>query len=292
MFIFKNAIRCISRSKGRNLLIGIITLVISVSACLGLSIKQAAESARADALENMTITATISYDRQSMMGSMARPDGNGQKGDRKEFDRDKFFSEMNNFSSLTLEEYQTYAKAESVKDFYYTLTASLNGSDDFSPVSTQEETEDSGMGFFPGMGEGRGPMGMGNAFSSKGDFTIVGYSSDNAMTDFINGNATVSEGAVFDEGTTDYSCIISRELADFNTLSVGDKIRLYNPENEKEYYTLKIVGIYTGSGTNDTSFSAFSTSQDPANKIYMSANALQVILSNSDEVSTTITFLP
>lgn len=47
MYIFKNAIRCIGRSKGRNILIGIIALIIAVSACIGLSIRQAAESAKA-----------------------------------------------------------------------------------------------------------------------------------------------------------------------------------------------------------------------------------------------------
>ena len=46
MYILKNAFRCIGRTKGRNILIGIIALVIAVSACLGLSIRQAAESAK------------------------------------------------------------------------------------------------------------------------------------------------------------------------------------------------------------------------------------------------------
>ena len=50
MYIIKNAFRCISRSKGRNILIGIIALVIAISACLGLSIRQASESAKASSL--------------------------------------------------------------------------------------------------------------------------------------------------------------------------------------------------------------------------------------------------
>ena len=37
MYIVKNALRYIGRSKGRNILIGIIALVIAVSACIGLS---------------------------------------------------------------------------------------------------------------------------------------------------------------------------------------------------------------------------------------------------------------
>ena len=53
MYIIKNALRCIGRSKGRNILIGIIALVIAVSACIGLSIRQAAESAKTSALEGI-----------------------------------------------------------------------------------------------------------------------------------------------------------------------------------------------------------------------------------------------
>jgi predicted ATPase len=47
--------------------------------CIGLSIRQAAESAKASALEGMSVTATISYDRASAMGnaSGSRPGMSG-----------------------------------------------------------------------------------------------------------------------------------------------------------------------------------------------------------------------
>ena len=45
MFVLKNALKCIARSKARNILIGIIVLVIATSACIGLSIRQAAITA-------------------------------------------------------------------------------------------------------------------------------------------------------------------------------------------------------------------------------------------------------
>ena len=45
MYIIKNAFKCIGRSKGRNVLIGVIVLVIAVSARVGLSFRLAAEKA-------------------------------------------------------------------------------------------------------------------------------------------------------------------------------------------------------------------------------------------------------
>ena len=92
LYIVKNALRCISRSKGRNILIGIIVLVISVSACIGLAIRQAAQSTREDTLSQMSVTATISFDRQSMMSDMT----GGEK-----FDKSQFSQMMGNASALT-----------------------------------------------------------------------------------------------------------------------------------------------------------------------------------------------
>ena len=295
MYIIKNALRCISRSKGRNILIGLITLVIAISACLGLSIRQASESAKADTLENLEITASISFDRQSMMNNM-RPSDMG--GGMPDFDRSEFKDMMGGASSLTLSEYQTYAAAETVKDFYYTITASVNGSDDLDAVSTdaEEETSDTeesnsntdskfpdkgGMGMPGGFGGGMMNNMMGMSFSS-GDFSIIGYSGENAMTDFINGNSSVTEGAIFEEGTTDLNCIISEELAIYNGIEVGDTITVTNPDDEEETYQLKVSGIYTSTQTNDSSMPMFSTSQDPANRIYMSAAALQEIIDHSE----------
>ena len=290
MYIIKNALRCIGRSKGRNVLISIIALVIAVSACLGLSIRQAAESAKESTLEELNITATISYDRSSMMNDMMGS-GKGQGGGG--FDRDQFKDMMGNASSLTLEEYQKYADAESVQDFYYTLTAAFNGNDDLEPVTDETEDEEStsgsGQGGFGGMGFPGGNRGGKGMFSSS-DFSVIGYSSDGSMTAFIDGTASVLEGGtMFEEGATEKECVISEELAIYNDLSVGDTITLTNPSVETETYELKIVGLYTSTSNNDFSMSMFGKSQDPANQIYMSAAALQTILDASDEVSTTIT---
>ena len=297
MYIIKNAFRCIGRSKGRNILIGIIALVIAISACIGLSIRQASENAKTTALEGLSITATISYDRANAMGQMGggRPGGFGGGGG---FDRDQFADLMGSASSLTLEEYQKYAEASTVQDFYYTLTAYLNGSENFSPVS--DETEDSesdgelngsleeeNSGRPSGFPGGMGGM-MGGMFSS-GDFSIIGYSSDSAMTAFINGNASIVDGSMFEQGTSELICVISEELAMYNELAVGDTIIITNPSLETETYTLTVSGIYTSSENNDFSMSMFGASQDPANRIYMSAAALQTVLDASEENSTTIT---
>lgn len=310
MYIFKNALKCITRAKGRNILLGIIALIVAVSCCIGLSIRQAAESTRKETAESLNVTATISFDRQSMMQEMGGGRGEGESGGNGGFDKDQFAGMMGDSSSLSIEEYETYATAESVKDFYYTLTASLNGSDTLLPVSNdttstadESDTEDtdtevsSGYEDFSGsMGNMGGDMpdGMGGGkdrlMGMQSDFSVIGYSSDSAMTDFVSGVASITEGTMFEENTEELNCVISQELATYNDIAVGDTITFTNPNNEDETYQLTVVGIYVNTEANSSSFSMMgATAADPANEIYMSAEALSVLTELSESSAVTQT---
>ena len=79
MYIIKNAFKSIARNKARNILIGVIVLVIATASCVALSIRQAAETAKEDTLDSLTITAQISYDRSKAMSNM-QASGQGGKG--------------------------------------------------------------------------------------------------------------------------------------------------------------------------------------------------------------------
>ena len=300
MYILKNALKSISRSKGRNVLIGIIVLVISVAACIGLSIQNAAEDAREATLEGITITAQISVDRSSMMSDMMENMQPGEDGGMPSFDRDSFRENMNAIESLTVEEMQEYAKLDMVKSFYYTMSVSMDGSE-IEPVSnnSSEEEDDSestensaqsgqGMGMFGG-GMPGGMFGKGferGTMGEQGDFTLVGYSSDEAMVEFLDGTCKIVDGTVFEEGTEKYQCIITDELATYNDISVGDVIKIANPNDDEEIYELEVVGTYNNSQSTVTMsgmMQGFSTSSDAANQIYLSYNALNAIIAASSE---------
>ena len=267
MYIIKNALRCIGRSKGRNILIGIIALVIAVSACIGLSIRQAAESAKESALDGMSVTANITYNWSNQFDGLKNPFEGGFNFDKGAI-KDMFAQD----NSLTLEEYKIYAEASTVKDFYYTLTAYFNGSESFEKI----EGTSSGGGGMPGMGGGFPSMGgsgfpdMGGGRGLSGDFSVIGFSSRDAMTEFTSGNAALLEDSVmFDEDTAELVCIISEELAAYNELSVGDSIVITNPEAESETYTLEVVGIYESNQNSGLS-----------NGIYVSVNTLEAMLNH------------
>jgi len=287
MLVLINAMKSISRSIGRNVLIGIIVLSISVSSCVALAIRNAASEAETAGIDMVNITGTITVDRQKLMeaaignsgGQGGRPDMSGMR------------ELMSKYQDLSLSELQTYAQSDYVKNFYYQSSISLNASGDLEPYSTQTSgNSNSGSANNSNRTDNGTPGGgMGGGFT-MGDFTVTGYSSEDAMTKFINGTAKITDGEVFDVSSSDMKCLISSELAAFNGLSVGDTIVLANPNAEDETYTLTIAGIYTDSSSGESGNQMrFSTSMDPANLICISYGSLQTIKDYSASVAKTET---
>ena len=63
MYIFKNAIKNITRSKGRNILIGIIIIVIAAASSITLAIRESANNIVSAYQEKNKIEATIGMNR-------------------------------------------------------------------------------------------------------------------------------------------------------------------------------------------------------------------------------------
>ncbi|MDD6237626.1 MAG: ABC transporter permease [Clostridiales bacterium] len=284
MYIIKNAWKSITRSKGRNVLIGIIVAVIAISSCIGLSIRNAAKKAEEQGLESLSITATISFDRQSLMKGAE----NGAASN--------FREQMKNIESLSVDDMKVYAESEYVDKFTYTISSSIDASGDLEPVDTTDstDTDSASSGSQPANNNRPSMPGKGGfgGMGTQGDFTIIGYSSYDAMNDFNDGVSKITDGSMFDEGTSELVCIINNELALYNDLSVGDTITLANPNAEEETYAFKVVGIYETTAS-ETSMSGgmggFSTSTDPANQIYVSYETLKAVTEKSASVATTST---
>ncbi len=232
MYIIKNAYKSINRAKRRNILIFILVFLIALSACVALSVRNSAESAKETAYNALSITAQISTNRQGIMGG-----GNT--------DREAMMDRLS--QSLTLDELNYYAKSDYVDNFYYSMSAGLNVTEDF----TVYETSSSG-GFAGGFGGMRGGRSM-------TDLTVIGYSSHDAMTSFISGENVIYEGSVFEQDSSDNSCVISYELAVLNELAVGDAITVCNPSKEEQTYTLTVCGIFQNETTDSYSNTIFTT---------------------------------
>ncbi len=247
MYILKNAFKSITRNKSRNILIGIVILVISITCTVSLAISNSADKLIESYKDANLIEASISFNRENMMG-----------GFRENKDKDELVENFNGIEPLTVEEIEKYGDSSYVTNYYYTVSTSLNG-EDLEKASSDMELE-------------RAPSREDSEDDNKpvtGDFTITGYSTYNAMSDFISGNYKITEGEV-DSEFSGYNCIINEELATLNDISVGDTITLVNPNDESEIYEFTVTGIYTED-----------TSDEDSNEMSLFSNSANTIITNS-----------
>jgi len=292
MYIVRNALRNIARSKGRNVLVGIIVLVIAISSCVALSIRQAASKVESQSLDNLKITGQISVNRESLFQNTQNATSSGSTSSA------DIRSKLSSLQGPTLDELKTYASAPSVSSFYYNISSTVNASNNsFEPVnisSSQNSSNSSASASTQDRQNARGgkemsgniPEGMG----TQGNFSLTAYSDESAMTNFQENSSSITDGSMIDLTAADNTCLISDELASLNNLSVGNTITITNPNNDGETYTLTITGIYNNSNTESTNtMMQFSTSSDPANLIIISTGTMNNIVAQSTSVAKTST---
>lgn len=226
---------------------------------------------------------------------------------------------FNNIESYTIENVKNYGDSEHLKGYYYTYSTSLN-SDTLSKAtdSFEYEVEDTQTSTStnttttttPGSGGNRpnmpggGSMGERHTMTEKhtttiitkskeifessrnltGDFQLDGYSSYDAMTNFVDGTYKVTDGEMISD-FSGYQCVISNELATLNEVAVGSTITLKNPTTEKTY-DFTVTGIYTDNNDNNESASMYSKS---ANTIIVGSGVIELLVSDDNTLVTNLT---
>lgn len=256
MYIFKNAWKNIVRAKGRSILIFLLVFLITVASCIALSIQNSAEIAKDATYDSLSITAQINVDRQKIMTGANMSDKTAMR---------ELLSQ-----TLPMEELETYAESKYVSDFYYSASIGLNLPEDMEKYETS-------MSSFMGGRDKR---------MSMGDLSVVGYNSHDAMTDFLSGDNSIYDGTVFDQDSSDNSCLISYEFATLNELNVGDDITLLNPVDEEQNYTFKIVGMFKNDTTDTYANTIYTTYSSLMNVIEQSNNNVKDIQTNMGVIST------
>lgn len=295
MYILKNSLVSIIRNKGRNILIGIIILVIACSTTVTLAIRSTADNLVKNYEEAHDIIATISFDRQRLSDNF--------KGGEEA--RKSNIEAFNSIESLKIEDIKEYGTSSYLKDYYYNYATSLNSdtltkaSDKFEYEVEDKQTTTTTSSTTTGGNTGRNAGGPPNAGEERhtitnnntttvitkskevfqsdknltGDFELSGYSSYDAMTDFVNGSYKVTEGEMI-SNFANLECVISSELATLNEITVGNTITLKNPNTEVTY-DFVVKGIYKDNTDSDNSASMYSNS---ANKIITGSGVIQKLV--------------
>ncbi len=274
MYIFKNALTSIVRNKGRNLLIGIIILVISCAVSVTLAINSSSRRLIESYESKYEVEATIGMNRENMMKDFNPEDRENSKNSMQEM-----FSLA---SSVTVDDIKNYADSEYVKSYYYVMQVGVNAKD----LEKAEMNSSNGNNNFGN----RAPNGKGGFTNeSSGDFTLKGYSSIESMNEFIEGSYTITDGEVSDDFDSHY-CLINKELSTLNEISVGDSITIIDSEDDSYNYELIVSGIYEEKSDNDSGMSMFAHS---VNTIITNTHFIDKMVENNEAltVSTTPTFI-
>ena len=268
MFIFKNAMISIIRNKGRNILIGVIILVIACATTITLAINNTASDLIGSYESAYDKELTISFDRGNMM-----KDFDFGNTENRESAREKF----NNVSSYTIEDVKKFAESDHIESYYYTYNISLNGNN-IEKAESESDSNQSGRPSFSGMGN--------NFKESSYDFTLNGYSSLDAMTEFIEGTYEMTEITenAWEIAFTGNYVFINEELASYNSLKLNDKIEL--KDDDGNVYEFEIIGIYKENEEGTSSpMSMFSNS---ANTIITNTESLITIASSNENIRASI----
>lgn len=267
MFIFKNAWISITRNKGRNILIGAIILVIACACTITLAINNTASDLINSYSSVYHKELTLTFNRKNMMKDF---DIRGEEG------REQAKEKFENITTYTIDDVKSFAEVDHIKSYYYTYSLSLNGNNiDKAEIETDSPPE--------GFGGGRGGK---NPMSSSMDFTLTGYSSVDSMSEFINGTYTMSEitDNAWEVAFNGNYVFINEELATYNELSLNDKIKL--EDEDENIYEFEIIGIFKDNDTEENSMmSMFSNS---ANTLVTNADALINLDEENDDIKGSI----
>ncbi len=265
MFVFKNAWISITRNKGRNILIGIIILVIACASTVTLAINNTASDLINSYANAYDKELSISFDRKNMM-----KDFDFSERENLEDMKEKF----EDISTYTISDVEKYADSDYIESYYYTYNISLNG-------NNINKAESEAKNNVPGSpGGGRGPS------ESSMDFTLNGYSSLDAMSEFLEGTYEMTEIAenAWDIAFDGNYVFINEELASYNDLKLNDEINL--EDEDGNVYKFTILGVYKENETNVAGPGAMFSGS--VNTLITNANALVSITDSNDDVKGSI----
>ncbi len=291
MYILKNAFISIFRNKGRNILMAIIITVIACASAITLAIMNSANNLVTAYKNKYNIEATISFNREKLMGTFTPGEDNNETN----------INTFNELQSLSVDNINTYGNSEYVKYFYYTYEIGIDGNsinpatDSLEKVTTESKTTTKGpMG--PDGRPGRETTAttkveeIKNMRGQNGEFNLIGYSSYEGMSNFINGTYTIKEGSV-SEDFDSYNCVINEELATLNEIAVGDTITLKSVNDEDLTYKLTVTGIYTDNDNESSNMNQMYSNS--VNTIITNVTVINAISSADEDlnVTTTPTFI-
>ena len=129
----------------------------------------------------------------------------------------------NSFETLLVEDIEKIAGTEGIADYNISTVTTAARPVDFIRIEDEDVDQ----------------------YSDLGGVSLVGNKDMSMDSNFLSGNAFITDGRMIKEGEKDV-CVISAELADKNQLEIGSRIRFGNCRDKEDSVTheAEVVGIY------------------------------------------------
>ncbi|MCH4168015.1 MAG: FtsX-like permease family protein [Streptococcaceae bacterium] len=260
MDFIRRAWLSLKAKKGRTTLLILVFSAILIFVLAGLTIRSSANQSIEAAKKSTGATVTLSINRDAIMSSRTNESSSSDSTST---------SETTTIPTITLETAEKIAALDGVKSYNYTTSttalavssiAAIVVEDSTDTSTSSSESTDNGQG---GMGGGGDQM----MEMSSGDFQITGTNSTETSTDFTDGTSEITSGrGITSEDKDTNNVVISEDLAEDNSLSVGDKFTISDTDSTSSI-EVTIVGIYSTTAQVDDMMLRNAT-MNPVNEIY------------------------
>lgn len=209
MYIIKNAVKNIGRNKGRNILMAVIIFAIILTTAVSIIIN--------------TTTAEIIKDYKSRFGSEVSITLDYTN-----------MSAVTEYKPFTSKQMLLFGESDYLQNKIITQTVSIV----FENLHALDDDKD---------GIQMGSLGTGNDSSGEAEYLkimgkLIASNQSYISEDFQNDLRIIVEGKMYSQKN---ECLVSRQFAELNNLSVGDTIIVKSYiSNNPMAHTLKISGIY------------------------------------------------
>ncbi|MCL2883488.1 MAG: ABC transporter permease [Coriobacteriia bacterium] len=254
MYIIQNAWRNVLRNRGRNILLGCITLVVIIATVVALIISNTSSGIISDYQAQFGSQVTIQPDMQKLRTQIeSESSSDTSNGGRIRM----------SIPTIPADQYMAFGQSDYLQKSVFTAQTNVN-SNDLTAIDADKGGGGGVMAFGSGPAGG-GQTGSTDTSSTSGSPATTTYMFKliaDQMTEFTDGSRTLAQGSM-PENTNE--CIISTDLATANNISVGDTINLTGELTQEDTssdtssssantpptlltkdisYSLTVVGIY------------------------------------------------
>lgn len=258
MYELKNSIKNVKRNIKRYIIVGILIFIISLISVIALIVSQSSKSTNEYYLNEYGKIATIDIDPEEMSKNFSSEPSDDSKN-----------HDPTDIETIDYDTYVAYGDSQYVDSISFQQVVQVFNED----LITSDESDDEDS-----QNNGGGPQLEFQGSDQMGGFSLIGSDSLETSSYFEDDANILVDGEM---PTADNQVIISSDLANYNSLQVGDTIEFGDSEGES-MVSLTISGLYQAASSEQMMFGV-------QNNIFTNYNTVESFTDEHSNITATYT---